>query len=139
MIVLFKYILLYFSTLIIFFIVDMIWLGVIAKKFYRDQLGALLLDNFKWAPAFIFYFMFICGLLIFVVIPSLEKKSLLYAVSFGAMFGLIAYATYDLTNLATLKGWPIHLTIVDMIWGAVLSAIVSSFSYLVAKIIFTVK
>lgn len=127
------YIKLYLITLPIFFAIDMVWLGVIAKNFYKQQIGFLMTSNINWVAAIIFYLIFILGLVLFVISPALEKASLMHAVLFGALFGFVTYATYDLTNLATLKDWPLLVTLVDLVWGAVLSASVSSLTYLVAS------
>jgi uncharacterized membrane protein len=97
----------------------MLWLGVVAKNFYKNQIGFLMTPNINWLAAIIFYLIFIAGLILFVVSPALAKSSLQHALVFGALFGFITYATYDLTNLATLKDWPLTVTIVDMIWGSV--------------------
>lgn len=89
--------------------------------------------NINWPAALIFYALFIIGLIIFVISPAVEKKSLTHALIFGGLFGFFTYATYDLTNLATLKNWPLSLTIVDMIWGSVLAASVSVITFLIAS------
>lgn len=123
---------LYLIALPVFFIIDMVWLALVAKGFYAKQIGFLMKPDINWAAAIIFYLLFIVGLVQFVITPALEKNSWLHAVLFGALFGLITYATYDLTNLATLKDWPILVTIVDLIWGAVLAAAVSSITYFIA-------
>jgi uncharacterized membrane protein len=123
---------LYLVTLPVFFAIDMIWLGFIAKDFYRKHIGHLLLENINWTAAILFYLLFIGGLVLFVISPAIEKASWTYAIFYGAMFGLITYATYDLTNLATLKDWSLTVVIVDIIWGMVLSASVSTVSYLIA-------
>lgn len=128
-----KYLTLYALTLPVFFAVDMLWLGIVARKFYRDQLGHLLTPKVNWTAAIIFYLIFIAGIILFAVAPGLKRESLWHTVMLGAIFGFISYATYDLTNLATLKEWPIQVTIVDMIWGAVLSSIVSAASFLIGK------
>ena len=128
-----KIIMVYFLTTCVFFAIDMIWLGFIAKKFYRKYLGGFLSDNVNWLPAIIFYLLFIAGVLIFAVFPALEKESLTKAILFGALFGLFTYATYDLTNLATLKGWPLPIVFIDIIWGMVLSGIVSTSGYFFAR------
>lgn len=88
--------------------------------------------NIGWYAAIIFYLLFIIGLITFVILPAIEKHSWSHALLFGALFGLITYATYDLTNLATLKEWPVVVTIVDLVWGMVLSASVSLVTYLIA-------
>lgn len=113
----------------VFLAIDLVWLGLVARKFYADQIGFLLKTNVNWTAALIFYAMFVAGLVFFVINPALEKESLRYALLAGAFFGLLTYATYDLTNLATLKDWPVLVTIVDMIWGSVLAASVSGITY----------
>ena len=123
---------LYFITLPVFFVLDMVWLGLAAKNFYREQLGFLMKTNINWLAAIIFYLLFIAGLVFFVISPAVEKKSWLNALFMGALFGLLTYSTYDLTNLATLKDWPLLLTVVDIIWGMVLSTSVSLISYFIA-------
>ncbi|MGB6607933.1 MAG: DUF2177 family protein [Atribacterota bacterium] len=123
---------LYFIALPVFFALDMVWLGLAAKNFYREQIGFLMKTNIHWLAAIIFYLLFIAGLVFFVISPSVEKKSWLNALFVGALFGLLTYSTYDLTNLATLKDWPLLLTVVDIIWGMVLSASVSLISYFIA-------
>lgn len=123
---------LYFIALPIFLALDMIWLGLVAKNFYSNQIGFLMKSNINWTAAIIFYLLFIVGLVLFIITPAIEKGSWFYALIFGALFGLITYATYDLTNLATIKNWPIILTIVDLIWGTVLAASVSVISFFIA-------
>lgn len=123
---------LFLTALPVFFIIDMIWLVLVAKDFYRRQIGFLMKPDITWYAAIIFYLLFIVGLVIFVISPALEKHSWIYALLFGALFGLITYATYDLTNLATMKDWPLLVTVVDLVWGMVLSASVSIVTYLIA-------
>jgi len=123
----------YILTFIVFLAVDMIWLGVIAKKFYQKHLGSFLSEDVNWVSAFVFYFLFVIGVSVFVIYPAVKNDSLNNAILFGALFGFIAYATYDLTNLATLKNWPLSIVIVDMIWGAVLTSIVSLSGYIIIK------
>ena len=123
---------LYSIALPIFFAFDMLWLGVVAKKFYVKHIGFLMKSNINWTAAIIFYLIFIAGLVVFVVSPAIEKGSWMRALLFGALFGLITYSTYDLTNLATLRDWPVSVTVVDLIWGMVLAASVSASTYLVA-------
>ncbi|HEY0671232.1 MAG TPA: DUF2177 family protein [Longimicrobiales bacterium] len=123
---------LYAIALPVFFAIDMIWLGFLAKDFYRAQIGGLMRPDVNWVAAIVFYLLFIAGLVVFVISPAVEKGSLRHALLFGALFGLVCYATYDLTNLAVAKDWPLLVTIVDMIWGAVLAATVSTVTYLVA-------
>ncbi len=123
---------LYLIALPVFFAIDMLWLGVISKGFYAKQLGYLMKPDINWLAAIIFYLLFIVGLVLFVIAPAFEKHSWTYAVFFGALFGLITYATYDLTNLATIKDWPLLVTLVDLAWGMILSASVSTATYFIA-------
>jgi len=126
------YVKLFLIALPIFFVIDMVWLVLVAKKFYQQQIGFLMKPDINWFAAIIFYLLFIAGLVIFVISPAVEKHSWVHAVLFGALFGLITYATYDLTNLATLKDWPLLVTVVDLIWGTVLAASISSITYFIA-------
>lgn len=116
----------------VFLAIDLIWLGVVAKDFYRRQIGELMKPDINWTAAIIFYLIFIAGLVVFVIMPAAEKNSWTHALMFGALFGLVAYATYDLTNLALAKNWPLLVTVVDLVWGAVLAASVSVATYLIA-------
>jgi len=116
---------LYLITLAVFFVIDMIWLGVVAKGFYRKHLGAMLSPKVNWAAALLFYLLFIVGLVVFVIRPALAAGEPLKALLLGAFFGLISYATYDLSNLATLKDWPVIVTVVDLVWGTTLGGLVS--------------
>ena len=126
-------ILLYFITLAVFVLVDMAWLGLVAKTFYRKHLGFLMGPKVVWPAAILFYLLFIAGLLVFAVRPALAAGAPLKALLLGAFLGLISYATYDLTNLATLKGWPLVVTVVDLVWGTVLGGAVSWLSVLAGR------
>ena len=123
---------LYLIALPVFFAIDMVWLGLVAKGFYRRQIGSLTRESVGWPAAIAFYLLFILGLVVFVVAPAMDDGSWLRALLLGALFGLIAYATYDLTNLATLRDWPLLVTVVDLTWGAVLAASVSIATYGIA-------
>ncbi|MSS74855.1 DUF2177 family protein [Candidatus Pacearchaeota archaeon] len=124
---------LYAIALSVFFAIDMIWLGLVAKDFYRAQIGMLLKPDVNWTAAILFYLLFIIGLVVFVITPAMEKGSWVHALIFGALFGLVCYATYDLTNLAVAKHWTLLVTVVDLAWGAVLSASVSTITYFIAS------
>ena len=127
-----QYILLYLMTVPVFFIIDLLWLGVIANNFYQTKLGHLTGDV-NWTAAIIFYLVYIIGILIFAVIPGIEAASFQKAVIWGALFGFFTYATYDMTNLATLNNWPTVVVIVDIIWGTVLSGSVAAVSYYIGQ------
>jgi uncharacterized membrane protein len=123
----------YALTFLVFFIIDMAWLGLIAKDLYKKYLGGFLSDQVNWTAAIIFYLLFIVGVFIFAILPSVEKNSLVSAITLGALFGFFTYATYDLTNLATLKGWPIAIVFIDIVWGSVLTGIVSAAGFYIVK------
>ena len=123
---------LYAIALPVFFAIDMLWLGVVAQNFYRSQIGNIMKPDVNWVAAIIFYLIFIAGLVVFVIEPAVEKGSWKHALLLGAFFGLVCYATYDLTNLAVAKDWPVLVTIVDLAWGAVLAASVSTITYFIA-------
>jgi uncharacterized membrane protein len=127
------YLKLYLAALLAFLAIDMLWLGVVARGFYRNNLGFIMAPDVNWAAALIFYLLFVFGLLYFAVVPGLQANSLGVALQRAALFGFIAYATYDLTNLATVEGWPVLITVVDMLWGAVLSVVVGYVSFLVGN------
>lgn len=123
---------LFLIALPVFFAIDMIWLALVAKNFYQKQIGFLMRPDVNWLAAIIFYLLFIVGLVIFVIAPAVDKHSWIHALLFGALFGLITYSTYDLTNLATIKDWPLLVTAVDLIWGTVLAASISIITYIIA-------
>jgi len=124
---------LFLIALPVFFVIDMAWLVLVAKRFYQEQIGFLMKPNINWPAAIIFYLLFIGGLVVFVITPAVEKHSWIHAILFGGLFGLITYATYDLTNLATLKDWPLLVTVVDLIWGTILASSISLITYLIAN------
>lgn len=128
-----SYLKLYLLTIPVFFAIDILWLGVVAKKFYQNYLGHLLAEQVNWVAAIIFYLMYIAGIIYFAVSPALDKNSVNEALIKGALFGFITYATYDFTNWATLKSWPVTVVFVDVVWGTVLCGLVASISYYLAK------
>lgn len=127
------YLKMYFATLISFFLIDMIWLGVIARGLYKRELGFIMADKVNWLAAMIFYLIFIGGLVYFVVNPSIIANDWSMALRIGMIFGFITYSTYDLTNLATLVNWPLKITVIDIIWGTVLGGGVSTMSFFILK------
>jgi uncharacterized membrane protein len=120
----------YLIAIVVFFTIDIVWLGAVAKNLYREHLGFLLKDNFNMTAAAIFYIFYIAGLLFFVIIRAVELSSWQYALIAGAFFGFITYATYDMTNLATIKDWPAIITVIDIIWGSILCGATSLITYL---------
>lgn len=125
-----KWLLMFVTSMFVFLVFDMLWLNVVAKSFYRRELGDLMTDQVNVLAAVIFYILFIIGLIYFVIYPAFLAQSLSMALWRGAFFGFICYATYDLTNLATLRNWPLLMTLVDLTWGTVLGALTSVLSFL---------
>jgi uncharacterized membrane protein len=128
-----RYALLYVATVPVFFVIDLVWLGVVARDFYRSQIGSLMADPIAWWAAIVFYLLYIAGILFFAVRPALEAGSQRKAVGLGAAFGFFTYVTYDLTNLATLASWPLTLTMVDIVWGTVLASSVATASFAIGR------
>jgi uncharacterized membrane protein len=124
----------YIIALVVFFTIDIVWLAVVAKKLYQKELGFIMSPKPNWLVAIIFYLVFILGVVFFVINPAVAKDSWTYALFVGMFFGFITYATYDLTNLATLKDWPVKITIIDMIWGSSLGAMVSTITFFILKV-----
>jgi uncharacterized membrane protein len=113
----------YLAALIVFGIVDAIWLSVMGNRLYRPTLGDILLPNLRLAPAIVFYLTFPVGIVVFAAAPAIKSSTLSSALTYGSLFGAVAYATYDLTNFATLRNWTLQLTMIDIIYGAVTTAL----------------
>ncbi len=118
-----KYLSAYLATAVVMIVLDLLWLGVIATPLYQQGLGHLMAERPNLMAAAAFYVLYVFGLLMFTIVPQAADASWLKTAATAAMFGLVAYATYDLSNLATLRNWPVWLSLVDMTWGAVLSAV----------------
>ena len=112
-----------------FLVIDLLWLGVVARSFYRTHMGHMMRVDVNWAGAMAFYLVFVAGIIVFVVGPAIERESLSRALLLGAFFGLVTYAAYDLTNLAIMEGFSLKLGLVDLAWGMVLCASVSVITY----------
>ena len=123
----------YFLTTLVFFAIDLTWIGLVAKKFYWSNIGGLLKDDINWVAALVFYLLYIAGIFIFAILPAVETDSVKSAVLYGALFGFFCYATYDLTNLATLNGFPLKVAVVDMIWGTILTGLVSTAGFFITR------
>ena len=113
----------------VFLAIDLIWLGVLARPFYQAQLGPLMREEVNWGAAVLFYLIFVAGIVVLAVLPAIQRESFLQALALGAMLGLVSYAAFDLTGLATLQGFPRTMAVVDLIWGTVLTATVSAVTY----------
>ena len=119
----------YVVSLVVFTGVDFLWLGRMGDAFYRPAMGDMAMNGFRLAPAAVFYLLYAVGVVVFVVNPALTAQSLSMAAGYGVLLGLLAYGTYDLSNHATLKTWPLSLTLVDMTWGAFLTGVAASAAY----------
>jgi len=128
-----KYLGLYGLTTAVFFAIDFVWLSTATERIYKPYVGDLLLEKPNLPVAAAFYLIYVVGVLVLASLPGYEKGSIAIAISRGAIFGLLAYATYDLTNLATLKGWAWQVSVIDMIWGATLTGTVAAVGYLFAR------
>lgn len=124
------YVLQYVCALLLFVVVDLVWLGAVAKSYYHRELGDLIADKFNLWAAAAFYLIYPMGVVAFAVAPS-ASGTWVTAVTAGAFLGFFAYATYDLTNLATLRNWPLTLTLVDMAWGTFLTAVVAALVHII--------
>ncbi|MFZ3117732.1 MAG: DUF2177 family protein [Variovorax sp.] len=118
-----QYAIAYVSTAVVFLALDAVWLGTMADRLYRPAMGSIMLERFALAPAAAFYLLYIAGVVVFAVAPALQSGRWTTALGYGAMLGLMAYATYDLTNQATLKDWSWTVTIADLCWGAFVTAV----------------
>jgi len=123
---------LYAVALPTFLVMDLIWLGVVARSFYQSQMGHLMRAQVNWVAAIAFYLLFVAGIVVLAVWPAVERQSFAQALALGALLGLVTYAAYDLTNLATLEGFPLTVALVDLAWGTVLCATVSAVTYRVS-------
>lgn len=109
---------------------DSVWLGKVAPKLYRHYIGHLMADKPKFVPAALFYALFILGMVVFVLVPALDRRELSYVLTRAPLFGLVTYATFDLTSQAVLKNWPWQITVIDLAWGVVITTVTASISYL---------
>jgi len=130
-----QYIAVYATSVPIFFAIDMLWLGIIAAPVYQSKLGYLL-GPIQWPVAIAFYLLFLIGLLIFAIAPALEAESIMKALVLGALFGFFTYATYDLTNWATIRDWPALIVFIDIAWGTFLAGAVSVSTYSIVRFVF---
>lgn len=127
------YIVAYVAALIVFGVLDAIWLTTMTSRFYRPALGEILLENLRFGPALVFYFLYPIGLVVFAAMPALRSGFVGTALAYGALFGLLAYATYDLTNYATLRAWTLQLALVDLAYGTVVAALTAASAYYAAR------
>lgn len=126
-----EYLKIYGVALVVFTTIDLIWLGFVAGNLYKKYLGFIMRPSPNWTVAVVFYLLYLTGLAFFVIHPAIEKQSWKYALTAGMFFGLVTYATYDLTNLATVKEWPVLITVIDLVWGTVLGGLVSLITWLI--------
>lgn len=118
----------YLIIFAVFLVIDAAWLGLVAPKFYKNNIGHLMGDKVNFIPAAIFYCLYVLAILVFIVNPYADSGNLIKGLLVGSFLGLVMYSTYDLTNMATLKNWPSIVTVVDLIWGAFVTGITSGIS-----------
>ncbi len=128
-----KYLALYGLTAVVFFAIDLVWLTTMTSRFYSKYLGDLLLDKPNFPVAAAFYLVYVVGVMVLAALPAYEQGDVKVALVRGALLGLLAYGTYDLTNMATIRGWAWQVTVVDLVWGTVLTATVATASYYIAR------
>ena len=131
-----QYLTAYGVTAVVFLVIDFIWLSQVARGFYFDRLGDLLLDKPNLAAATAFYAIYVVGIIIFSVAPALRADSATSALTYGALFGFFAYATYDMTNYATLRNWPLEVSLVDIAWGTCLTGVSALIGYTLTRLVF---
>jgi uncharacterized membrane protein len=128
-----KYFIAYISTTVIFLVIDALWLGLVAKNFYAEQLGDLMAKNIKFHIAAVFYLVYTIGIVVFAIAPALDADRILLAIGYGALFGFLAYGTYDFTNMATIRDWPTLVSVVDIIWGTCITSVSATLGYLITR------
>ena len=127
------YILSYLAAAVLFLGMDAVWLTLAGPRFYRPELGDLMLENFKVAPAAVFYTLYVVGIVIFAVQPAVASGRWQTALLYGALFGFFPYGTYDFTNLATIKGWSALVSFVDLAWGTFATGVSAALAYALAS------
>ena len=129
----FFYLTAYIATTVVFLMCDAVWLGLVAKKFYAQQMGHLMRPDINMGIAAVFYLFYTVGIVVFAIKPAYAAQNMWLALGYGALFGLLAYGTYDITNMATLKDWPIKMSLIDMAWGTFLTATAASLGYVITQ------
>lgn len=123
----------YLLTLPVYIVLDILWTGFVGNRFYIPQIGSLMKPNINWVAIVLFYLIFTLGLVLFVISPAIEKQSVMHAILYGALFGLVTYATYDLVNLGLIKDWTVLISIIDIAWGVIVCGTVSAIVYSIAS------
>lgn len=123
----------YVATGLAFLVIDAIWLTVASQRIYRPLMGDMLLERFRLLPALIFYLIYIAGIVVFAISPAMEGERWTTATSYGAFLGFFAYATYDLTNQATLRNWPFLVTVADLCWGTFVTAVTATIGFFITR------
>ena len=124
----------YGATAVVFFLVDFVWLTRVAGSFYRREIGSFMLEQPRLGVATIFYVAYVLGIVVFAVMPAFREQSVMTAALLGALLGAVAYGTYDITNFATLRNWPVTVTMIDIAWGTMLTSVSATAGYLALRI-----
>lgn len=128
-----QFVIAYVSSAVAFLAMDSVWLTLMAERLYRPSIGHLMLDKFQYGPAVLFYAIYVIGVVVLAVSPALDKGQWSSALLLGGLLGLVAYGAYDMTNQATLRGWPWRLTLIDLCWGTVVTGVASTVGYAVTR------
>ena len=128
-----KWLWLYLISFSAFLAIDFVWLTTMGDRFYRAQLGSLMREQANLPVALLFYLFYVAGVIVLAVMPGVEADSVVKAAAYGALLGFVAYGTYDITNLSTIRDWPVLVTVVDLVWGSVLTATIATIGYYAAK------
>lgn len=128
-----RYVVAYATTLVIFLAIDAVWLVTMSQRLYRRYLDAILAESVNLAPALLFYLVYVAGIIVFATTPAFSTDKWTTAAIYGALYGFFAYATYDLTNQATVRGWPTVITVADICWGSLLSAVAATLGFLITR------
>lgn len=131
-----QFIVAYLVTAVVFLVIDYIWLGIVMKDYFQSQLSHLMASEVNFTVAALFYLVFAAGVVLFCVMPAFEAGSWVKAALLGAALGFLAYGTYDVTNMATLKDWPVMMSVIDITWGTALTAVSATAGYFVTKMIY---
>lgn len=130
-----RYLIAYGVTLVTFLAIDAVWLSVVARNFYFERIGSLMLEKPNFLAAGAFYAFYVIGIVVFAVAPALKTGSVTTALGYGALLGLVAYGTYDMSNYATLKNWPVSVVVVDIIWGGILTGVSAAIGFYLTRLI----
>ena len=130
-----KSVLLYLATFGVFFVIDLVWLMLMNSRFYKKALSGLMAEKVKWLPAILFYLLFVFAVQVLIVMPAVGNDTWFTVLWRGGLMGMVCYGTYNFTNLASIRDWPLKVSVVDIIWGTCLTAAVATVGFFIASAI----